>query len=183
MDVTVSYQFTRDDCQALVRANLSQTKWGRIMLWTPALLWAVLFVTGALILLDLSLLEDASFSNLLIIIEQYWMPILMAGLLTFPVYRILVRFSFPNLSIANKTVTFHFEDDGFQMKVGGIEVRYTWPSVYRLIETNENLFIFIGRSEGQIVPRRAMASDQKFAELAAAIRSKVDAISSRGGSR
>jgi hypothetical protein len=55
-----------------------------------------------------------------------------------------------------------------------MEGRISWPSIVRILQTTDYLFLALSRAEMLVVPKRATPSADAFTDLARYVRGKVD---------
>jgi hypothetical protein len=77
--------------------------------------------------------------------------------------------------VANKELTLELGDDGIHSRYDGIAGRIPWWAIVRRLATSDHLFLGISRPERVVIPRRAAASAEAFAELTRYVRAKVPA--------
>jgi hypothetical protein len=174
MEQTIAYRFGPQDYIAVLRASRSVGPLGRLGRWGRALLFGLL-VAGAAIAFGGSSVADAPGAALIAGAVLLVVVTLVAPIGEYLGERLMARWWFPRYSVANKDVTLELEDQGLRSRVGENEGRISWRSIVRIIETEDGLFLALSRAELLAVPRRALPSAEAFADLARALRAKVDA--------
>jgi YcxB-like protein len=174
MDQTVTYRFGRADYIALLKARRSLSVFSRFGRWGRYVCYGLFFVG----LINLNNVLSWTFDPLIdgaASAVAFVVVVLMAPVGEWAADRILSLWVFPRFVVANKEITIAFADDGLHTKNGGMEGKIPWSAVTRVLETKDHLYLWISRAETIIVPRRALASDDAAAALAAYIKSKVPA--------
>jgi hypothetical protein len=171
MDYTFTYRLGRDDYVALLPANRAMSRLGR---WGRAALIA---------LLCLAFIWTFSSDNLF---DHPWRSLLSCGIAFVVLMLIVPRLErvadllvapvmVSRYRVANKELTLKLGDEGIQSRFDGIEGRIPWSAIVRLFATGDHLFLGISRAEMVVIPRRAAASAEAFAELTRYVRAKVPA--------
>jgi hypothetical protein len=175
MDHTVTYRFGPADCVALIRARRSIGRFGRLGPWGRAGLLG-LSVVGLVIVFSYDAVLGAPWLMLAVCAALFVLMVLAARLGEDLGERLMARWWFPRYSVANKDVTLRFDHEGTHTTVGGMAGRVSWRAIARVFETKDFLLLAVSRAEMLVVPRRALASADAFADLVRYARAKVDAI-------
>ena len=80
---------------------------------------------------------------------------------------------FGSLAVANKTVTLVFDDDALKADVEGTSSIVPWENFISRAETQDGVFLKIGRWEAVTIPRRAFPDDASWQAARAFLREKV----------
>jgi YcxB-like protein len=171
MDYTFTYRLGRDDYVALLRANRAMCRLGR---WGRAALIALLCVAFIWTFSSDSLL-DHPWRNLLIYGIAFAILMLIVPRFERVGDLLMARVLVSRYRVANKELTLELGDDGIHSTFDGIEGRIPWSAIVRLFTTNDHLFLGISRAEMLVIPRRATASAEAFAELTRYVHAKVPA--------
>jgi hypothetical protein len=174
MGHTITYRYGRDDYIAVLRAQRSLGPLGRFGRWGRYACFALLFV----VLIDLINYEmswNQPFVTLAVSGILFVITMIVAPFGEFVGEQVLARWIFPRYGVANKDVTLEFGDDGVRSRHSGIEVLIPWPSISRILDAKDHLFLAINKAEMMVVPKRALPSADAVAELQYYIRSKSGA--------
>jgi hypothetical protein len=172
MDHTVTFRVGRADYIAMLRAGRSLGVFGRFGNWVRGVVYGLFFVA----LINLIYILSESFdpvTDFLSSVIAFVIIVLAAPVGRWLGDHILSRRIFPRFAVANKDLTITFADDGIRTQHSGIEGKFPWSTVTRILETKNYLFLLISRAETIMVARRALSSPDAAAELATYIRSKV----------
>jgi hypothetical protein len=152
--ITCTVRLEVDDMSAWV----TQT-FGKVRLAAPVVLFAMGLVSGA------------SMGTPLQLAHALGLGILGWALWTL-VFRALARRSLANKSDAERTVTFTFSAEAVEVTTATTYSRSMWPAVHRFVEGPKTFIFYMGESIVQIVPKRALRSDEVDA-LRAMLTSRV----------
>jgi hypothetical protein len=78
----------------------------------------------------------------------------------------LYRFVFRRFALANRQISIVLEDDRIRWASAGFVGECPWSNVKQMVETRDHLFLFISKIEAVVLPRRAVASDREFHDVA-----------------
>ena len=167
----ITYRFERADCWRLgrviyrpslvarLRRLLSMAVFLLIGLalgsggWPTARMWAAFVRTPELVAIAAAALVLSQFSHYVGIVVLW------------------ARFR--SLAIADKTVTLVFDDDALRADVEGTSSIVPWKNFISRIDTQDGVFLKIGRWEAVTIPRRAFADDASWRAALAFLREKV----------
>jgi hypothetical protein len=174
MGHTITYRYGRDDYIAALRAQRSMSPLARFGRWGRYACFALLFV----VLIDLinhEMFWNNPFVAFVVSGILFVIAMIVAPIGEFLAEQALARWILPRHSIANKDVTLEFGDDGVRSRYGGMQGSIPWPSINRVLDAEDHLFLSISRAEMMMVPKRALPSADAVAELQHYIRSKIGA--------
>ena len=175
MGHTVTYRYGRDDYIALLRAQRALGPLGRFGRWGRYACFALFLV----VIVDLINYEGTWSQPLVVTLVVsgllFVIAMLVAPIGEFLADQFLGRWMFPRHSVANKDVTLEFADDGVHSRYSVMQGLIPWPSINRIFDTEDHIFLSISRAEMMVVPKRALPSADAAAELQHYIRSKIGA--------
>jgi hypothetical protein len=79
---------------------------------------------------------------------------------------LIVRLAYGRLAVRGADLVLKFEADGIHWSMASHSGTYGWSGVHDIVRTPKRIFLFISRAEALVLPRRAFASENAFAETA-----------------
>jgi hypothetical protein len=192
MDYTFTYRLGRDDYVALLRANRAMGWLGmranRAMGWLGRLGWlgrwgrAALFSLFAVAFIASFTYDGYPYNpwmRAVVYLSAFVVLALFASFVMPLIERIVDTLMAPLMvsryRVTNNDLTLELGGEGIHSKCGGIEGRIPWSAIVRIFATDDHLFLAISRAEMLVIPKRATASAEAFAELTRYVRAKIPA--------
>lgn len=173
MAYSLTHAYGYDDFAALIRAKRSIGLMGKLGPATPYVVVSALYlvlIVSSLAWDGLAPAEMIQGQMPLMILAGIPLVIVLVAAIDFIFMRLIYRLVFQRFALADKEITVTLNDSGIKWSGGGLAGECGWFNVKRVVETKECLFLFISKVEGLVMPRRAVASERAFQELATYVR-------------
>lgn len=171
----ISYRLERGDHVARVIALTHRPLWHTLAL--AALYYGLL---ALLVLIQSGSLDSFAAELLRLLTAPTFfevLPYLLPGLLLLApaswLTAAIAALAYKRSGAANMEITLDVTADGIEVSLADRASRVSWAAISRLIDTPSHLFIQLSRREALIIPRRAVAGDDRYHNLVGFIRART----------